>query len=101
MIRPLDLADNLSKVPYADRVHQIQRQQPETDQRAFHLHLLERTAEEQSKAKETNEEERVQDEGQNAAQQEQEGQGREQEGGSEETEPEDEGPLGRYLDVVV
>jgi len=101
MIRPLDLADNLSKVPYADRVNQIQRQQPETDQRAFHLHLLERAAEDQSRPKEAEEEEKVRDEGGSAREHQQEGGESEQEQGSAETNPEEEGPLGRHVDVVV
>jgi len=103
MIRPIDLADNLSKTPYADRVNQVQRRQPETDQQTFHLHLLEKAAEEQSKPRRAEEEERVRNEREKKENSAEENEGRT----DEETRPEEgdedreEGPLGQTVDVLV
>jgi hypothetical protein len=39
MVRPIDLQDVLSKAPLAEKVQQVQQQQPETQQRQFAIEL--------------------------------------------------------------
>ena len=102
MIRPIDLADNISKAPYADKVTQVQRQAPETDQQTFHMRLLEEAAEEQSRTNETNEEEKVRNEREgNQAMAGGTEQDEQNEGTDENGEPDDDSPVGKHVDVLV
>ena len=102
MIRPIDLADNISKAPYADRVNQVQRKQPETDQQAFHMQLIEKAAEEQSRPPKADEDERVRNEKGTGEETSYEADEEQENAQSEQQDDvfEDGGPLGQMVDVV-
>ncbi|MDZ7373526.1 MAG: hypothetical protein ONB23_06090 [candidate division KSB1 bacterium] len=102
MIRPLDLADSIAKAPYADRVNQLQRRNPDTEQQTFHMQWVERAAQEQSRPRKTEEEEPVrndQEERQNQAEEPDEAEQRAAEGEAESSTPQEDG-LGQVLDVL-
>lgn len=104
MIRPIDLADNLSKAPYADRVNKVQQRQPETEQQAFHARFLEKVAEEQSRAPKTEEEHRVrneQEQAQGERQDEEERKSDAPEADDGDAQALDDDVLGQNVDVVV
>jgi hypothetical protein len=103
MIRPVDLADNISKAPYADRVNQLQRRQPDTEQQTFHMQWLEKAAQEQNRPRKAEENERVrndQQEGQSSAKEEQESEERREALREPEEEPPKDDILGNVVDML-